>query len=236
MREDRERERERERGRYESSSERGRSESSPERWRESRMVWGEGAYGGRERTREFDDERSERGSGYTRGARQRYSGGLGSGAGMGMPESSGMGYTGGSSYGGAGYAGTGYGNTGYTWSGMQGRNERNHYGRGPKGYQRSDQRIEEDVNEALYRDHDVDASEVEVKVAGGEVTLNGTVEDRAMKRHAEDCACAVPGVKNVMNQIRVSPHRSSEQGFGRTQQHEDETRNRRSTPSHKMGA
>ncbi|MBC8088670.1 MAG: hypothetical protein H7Z40_15510, partial [Phycisphaerae bacterium] len=41
-----------------------------------------------------------------------------------------------------------------------------HAGRGPKGYRRDDARITEDVNEALTHDHDIDASEIEVKVSG----------------------------------------------------------------------
>jgi hypothetical protein len=36
-----------------------------------------------------------------------------------------------------------------------------HAGRGPKGYQRSDERIKEDICDCLTRDPDVDASEIE---------------------------------------------------------------------------
>ena len=50
-----------------------------------------------------------------------------------------------------------------------------HAGRGPKGYQRSDERVREIVSEALARDGELDASEIEVSVERGEVTLNGTV-------------------------------------------------------------
>src|SRR5262245_30542187 len=38
-------------------------------------------------------------------------------------------------------------------------------GKGPKGYRRSDDRVKEDVSEALSRDGDLDASEIEVNVA-----------------------------------------------------------------------
>ncbi|MEP6832263.1 MAG: BON domain-containing protein [Gemmatimonas sp.] len=79
-----------------------------------------------------------------------------------------------------------------------------HAGRGPKGYRRDDNRITEDVNEALTRDQHVDASEIEVKVANGEVTLTGTVDSRDAKRHAEDIAERVSGVNDVNNQIKVS--------------------------------
>jgi osmotically-inducible protein OsmY len=76
-------------------------------------------------------------------------------------------------------------------------------GRGPKGYRRSDERIEEDVNEALSRDPQLDASEIEVKVSNGEVTLSGTVNDRQFKRMAEDIAERCSGVHDVRNEIRV---------------------------------
>lgn len=76
-------------------------------------------------------------------------------------------------------------------------------GRGPKGYQRSDDRIREDVSDRLTRDHDVDASDITVEVQSGEVTLTGTVPSRDQKRCAEDCAESVPGVSEVTNNLRV---------------------------------
>jgi hypothetical protein len=78
-----------------------------------------------------------------------------------------------------------------------------HVGRGPKGYQRADTRIEEDVNELLTRDPDVDASDIEVKVQNGEVTLMGEVGSREEKRHVEDLAEQCSGVRDVHNQIKV---------------------------------
>jgi osmotically-inducible protein OsmY len=76
-------------------------------------------------------------------------------------------------------------------------------GRGPKGYQRSDDRLREEVSDRLMADDQLDASDIEVQVQGGEVTLTGTVADRQAKRRAEDCAEQVMGVRDVMNQIRV---------------------------------
>jgi len=84
------------------------------------------------------------------------------------------------------------------------RREQDHRGRGPKNYSRSDERIREDVNDRLTEDVWVDASEIEVSVEGGEVTLSGTVEDRRSKRRAEDCADAVSGVKHVQNNLRYT--------------------------------
>lgn len=79
-----------------------------------------------------------------------------------------------------------------------------HKGRGPKGYTRSDDRIKEDVNDRLSDDPFLDASEIEVTVNNGEVTLTGTVITRIDKRRAEDLAEDISGVNNVQNQLRVT--------------------------------
>jgi hypothetical protein len=79
-----------------------------------------------------------------------------------------------------------------------------HAGRGPRGYQRSDERIREDVCDVLCNHGYVDASEIEVTVLNGEVTLVGVVRERPQKRMAEDAAEEVSGVREVHNQLRVS--------------------------------
>lgn len=76
-------------------------------------------------------------------------------------------------------------------------------GRGPRGYQRADERIREDVCDRLTDDAHIDASEIEVKVADGEVTLSGTLRSRNAKRRSEHVAEQVRGVKDVHNLIRV---------------------------------
>ncbi len=78
-----------------------------------------------------------------------------------------------------------------------------HQGRGPRGYQRSDERIREDINERLTDDAMIDASEIEVTVQNREATLTGTVRTRTEKRRAEDIAESVPGVAHVQNNLRV---------------------------------
>ncbi|HEX6161067.1 MAG TPA: BON domain-containing protein [Thermoanaerobaculia bacterium] len=83
-------------------------------------------------------------------------------------------------------------------------NRPSHRGKGPKNYQRSDERIREDVCERLAMDHDVDASDIEVTVSAGTVTLTGMVPDRRAKRRAEDISESISGVKDVENQIRVN--------------------------------
>lgn len=77
-------------------------------------------------------------------------------------------------------------------------------GRGPKNYKRSDERIQEDVNDRLSDDWHLDASDVTVSVEGGDVILSGTVGSRYDKRYAEDLAERVSGVSNVENRIRVN--------------------------------
>ncbi|HXG63848.1 MAG TPA: BON domain-containing protein [Blastocatellia bacterium] len=79
-----------------------------------------------------------------------------------------------------------------------------HRGRGPRGYQRSDERIREDINDRLTDHPFLDASDIEVSVNNGEVTLSGTVNSRDDKRLAEDIAEDISGVKNVENRLRVS--------------------------------
>jgi osmotically-inducible protein OsmY len=76
-------------------------------------------------------------------------------------------------------------------------------GRGPRGYRRSDERIREDINDNLTDDWYVDASDVEVTVNNGMVTLTGRVDNRDEKRRAEDIAECVSGVSDVSNQLRV---------------------------------
>ena len=53
-----------------------------------------------------------------------------------------------------------------------------HYGKGPKGYKRSDERIREDINDRLTDDLYLDASDIEVTVSNAEATLSGTVESQ----------------------------------------------------------
>jgi osmotically-inducible protein OsmY len=100
----------------------------------------------------------------------------------------------------------GFGQRGQSGSqgGQYGYGQRGQFsGRGPKGYRRSDERIQEDINERLTQDPDIDAWEIEVQVQSGEVILTGTVDDRQTKHRVEDIAEAVSGVKDVQNQIRV---------------------------------
>jgi len=168
-----------------------------------------GGYGWQQRR----DEREQ--GGYSQGG---YSQGVpGQGGGYGQaefqPGYGGLGAEphGGQAVGGAGVGGYiegafgqggGFGQRGFLRGGFRGR--------GPRGYQRSDERIMEDVCERLADDDWVDAGDIEVTVAAGEVTLNGTAPQHAMKRRAEDIADSVSGVQHVQNNLRIN--REGERG------------------------
>jgi hypothetical protein len=119
---------------------------------------------------------------------------------------SGRGYGGYAGYGSGGISGygpsAGYGYSGRDFFGGE-RRRQDFTGRGPKGYRRSDERIREEVNEALWRHPEIDASDVEIRVDGAEVVLIGVVEDRRMKRLVEDVAENVWGVNDVRNELKV---------------------------------
>ena len=81
---------------------------------------------------------------------------------------------------------------------------RSHRGRGPKNWRRPDDRIHDEVNHRLTDDHDVDATEIDVRVENGDVTLTGTVGSRREKRLAEDIALHCEGVHDVHNRLTVT--------------------------------
>ena len=91
-----------------------------------------------------------------------------------------------------------------------------HRGKGPKDYQRSDDRIREDVCDRLSDDSFLDASGIDVKVSSSEVILTGTVERREDKRRAEDLVESISGVANVQNNLRVGNDRERMPSSGKT--------------------
>ncbi len=116
------------------------------------------------------------------------------------------------------------GNTGRGYSGSS-MNDNDSYsgrssdyrGKGPKGYQRSDARIQEEVSDRLSDDRHIDASDIEISVQNSEVVLSGTVESRMAKRHAEDLAESISGVQNVENRLKIKREdQSGSQTQGRT--------------------
>ncbi len=99
------------------------------------------------------------------------------------------------------------------WQTTPSASSKSFFGKGPKGYKRSDERIKEEVCEILCHDHSIDASEIDVTVHNGEITLSGTVTERRMKRLAEDCVESISGVSDVKNEIKVQSV-ASEKSFG----------------------
>lgn len=118
-------------------------------------------------------------------------------AGMGM----------GGSYYGQGSSNHGFGQSG-SHSGLgqshgQSGSSQSYAGRGSKNYRRSDARIEEEVHEVLLRHHEIDATDIDVKVENGEVTLSGETEDRRSKRLVEEIVEQCQGVREVHNNIKA---------------------------------
>ena len=83
-------------------------------------------------------------------------------------------------------------------------------GYGPRDYQRSDERIREEAYERLTMNGWLDATQIDVEVQNGEITLTGQVKHRRDKRMAEDTVEDILGVKNVNNHLRV--HEIEEEG------------------------
>ncbi|HEY8076977.1 MAG TPA: BON domain-containing protein [Labilithrix sp.] len=86
-----------------------------------------------------------------------------------------------------------------------------YWGKGPKGYRRSDERIKDDVCDSIAQQGWIDASDVEVRVESGVVLLTGSVASREDKRRLEQLADRIQGVEDVRNEIRVrrEEHRPS---------------------------
>ena len=90
-------------------------------------------------------------------------------------------------------------------------------GRGPRDYQRTDDRIREDVCDRLTEDDGLDASDITVRVSDGEVTLEGKVDERRAKWMAEEIACSCSGVKEVHNHLRVARPEEGQMGRGQAE-------------------
>lgn len=95
----------------------------------------------------------------------------------------------------------------FDWRDFSGREDWSrpgpHTGKGPRDYTRSDERLFEEVCDRMAQDGQLDASDIDVEVANGEVTLMGSVANRQAKRRAEDIADAVHGVRDVHNLLHL---------------------------------
>jgi len=76
-------------------------------------------------------------------------------------------------------------------------------GRGPRGYARSPARIYEDLCDRLTENPFIDATDIDVTVAGTEVTLSGAVQDTIAMRQAQAIAEEVAGVTHVHNRLQL---------------------------------
>jgi hypothetical protein len=103
-----------------------------------------------------------------------------------------------------GYGGSGWGSSSSMGQGTTSR-------RGPKGWQRTDDRLKDDICERLYHTLHIDSSEVTVEVKDGKVMLDGTVPQRGMKHALEDLIDSLPGVHDIDNRVRVSRHEGGSQ-------------------------
>jgi hypothetical protein len=97
----------------------------------------------------------------------------------------------------------GYGGGGSGGYGRPGAPRNRPFPPGPKGYQRSDERLNEDISERLMEAVHIDSSEVTVEVRDAKVVLEGVVPDRRMKHAIEDLVDACPGVQDIDNRVRV---------------------------------
>jgi len=109
----------------------------------------------------------------------------------------------------------------------------NHQGRGPRNYVRANERIRDDINDRLTDDPYVDASEIEVNVENGEVSLNGSIENRNQRHRAEIIAEQVSGVTHVQNNLRVHARQSNlQQGQANQNQNLSDKSKNPSAPAH----
>lgn len=77
------------------------------------------------------------------------------------------------------------------------------YGKGPRGWKRSDEQIKDRACEALWRSQEVDARGIDVSVEEGIVTLKGHVDSRGAKKISQRCVENIPGVEDVLNHLRI---------------------------------
>jgi hypothetical protein len=162
--------------------------------------WGQGGTGGTD----FGSGQGFGGQGYA-GQGGQY-GQYGQGSQFGQNRNTGYSDMSSSGYGSGMSGGYGQGMRGYGMQGggtERGDSTRGFRGLGPKGYRRSDERLQEDICERLTDDPMIDASDVTVQVAGGVVTLEGSVSDRRLKHRIEDMVEQCGGVGEIRNNLSV---------------------------------
>lgn len=127
----------------------------------------------------------------------------------GQPASSGTNWGGG--YGQSGFGSAGSGLPVHGGSSMMPHHPDMRSRRGPKGYQRSDDRLREEVIDKLLQQSDIELDQIEVNVTSGSVTLSGTIDSRRVKHLIEDIVDSVWGVKDISNNLRIQSAREGDQ-------------------------
>ncbi len=96
-----------------------------------------------------------------------------------------------------------------TWAEGQSRAERREEpGRrltnsGPRSRRKSDESLTQEIREILTADPELEATDIEVEVEGGAVTLRGAVVDSDARLLAEELVESLSGVREVHNRLRV---------------------------------
>lgn len=96
-----------------------------------------------------------------------------------------------------------------TWGGEQFRAERREeQGRrqtnsGPRSRRKPDESLRQEIREILIADPELEATDIEVEVEGGAVTLRGAVVDSDARLLAEELVESLTGVREVHNRLRV---------------------------------
>ena len=96
-----------------------------------------------------------------------------------------------------------------TWGEEQYRRERQAEQRGSgdrrvSQRRRPDETLSRELQEILTADPELDATDIEVQVEGGAVTLMGTVDSSDARLLAEELVESVTGVREVHNQLKVA--------------------------------
>ncbi|MCC6909671.1 MAG: BON domain-containing protein [Phycisphaerales bacterium] len=188
-----------------------------------------GQYGGGQYGGQYGGGQQQRGQYGGAEYGNQYGGGQGYGGYGGYGGFEGTGRRESGSYAGMGGIG-GVSGFGQSQRGSDGDSGRRRYGKPPKNFQRSSDRIRDDIAERLMSEPGIDASDVDIRMQERNVVLEGTVPDRWMKRYIEDVAEEVMGVEDVENHIRVKRESS------RSEQNEEESSSAGRSGSKNSGA
>lgn len=105
---------------------------------------------------------------------------------------------------------------GYGQRGFGGRQISRIFHRPPRNYKRSDELIRDEICKRLALNPEVDATDVDVIVKDGEVTLRGALDDRFEKRLVEEIIENTFGVRDLLNEVRIGTRQSEQEFTGST--------------------